>query len=637
MNKRSIFGCLGALVLTVATVFTPSYVSAAPEDIINTATLGSMTIHKYDSTAARANGVDLDQFDPDGKEHKDIETALQNYVIKDVEFTYAKVANINTVTENGKIEIRYDIPTGKGSLAEILGLADKANYNSTEINNALKAKLLANSTAIRSELEKYVKNIAVNAPRGSVDTDANGEAIVTNLPVGLYLVVETKVPANVQETVDPFFVSVPMTDVEGNEWFYNIELYPKNQTDIPDLDKLVRQHDDYQHYNKKEYMDTATGSSGDVMDYIFVSRVPNIDSAATYFEKWVFEDRMDKGLNYNEADGVTIRFYNTEAEARANDSVPRLIWDKTMEGDNVNSRFKVTYTGTNADYRSMTVLLKAKGLEELNTALDNTYMVVSYSATINSDNTVVMGDKGNNNNVTLTWKRTHTPEDLLRDRARVYTFGIDLTKKFTTSDSVPHPDPTKVQFVLQNKTDGHYIRATSNTGGVYYVKDVADKTSVRAEDSPEVTTFTPDRNGKLLINGLEANEYVLTEIRTQDGYSLLKEPIRINIMCTEDSIIPTKTTLYDINAKRNNRNTQVIDTRIKDASATVDDSDTKMMKQDSSNSNNALVEMTVTNTPSFGLPMTGGTGTIMFTIGGCALALCGIFLITRKSKGVDEE
>lgn len=54
--------------------------------------------------------------------------------------------------------------------------------------------------------------------------------------------VETKVPANVHTTVDPFFVSLPMTDNEGDDWFYDV--YPKNQTNIPDLDKLVRQHDD---------------------------------------------------------------------------------------------------------------------------------------------------------------------------------------------------------------------------------------------------------------------------------------------------------------------------------------------------------------------------------------------------------
>lgn len=47
---------------------------------------------------------------------------------------------------------------------------------------------------------------------------------------------------------------------------------------------------------------------------------------------------------------------------------------------------------------------------------------------------------------------------------------------------------------------------------------------------------------------------------------------------------------------------------------------------------NSLVDMTVTNTPSFNLPMTGGVGTILFTLGGCALAVVGIAVVTGKRK-----
>lgn len=75
-------------------------------------------------------------------------------------------------------------------------------------------------------------------------TKADGTTSATGLQVGLYLFVETKVPANVHTTVDPFFVSLPMTDNEGDDWFYDVDVYPKNQTNIPDLKKLVRQHDD---------------------------------------------------------------------------------------------------------------------------------------------------------------------------------------------------------------------------------------------------------------------------------------------------------------------------------------------------------------------------------------------------------
>ena len=63
-------------------------------------------------------------------------------------------------------------------------------------------------------------------------TDENGMSTTKDLPVGLYLCVETKVPEMVTNTTNPFFVSVPMTTVTGNqhsvsqsggtEWLYDV-------------------------------------------------------------------------------------------------------------------------------------------------------------------------------------------------------------------------------------------------------------------------------------------------------------------------------------------------------------------------------------------------------------------------------
>lgn len=622
MNKRNILGRFGALTLSMMTALTPLTAMAATDDIIDTNKKGSMSIYKYDMTAATEDGVDVTQFKADGKQHDDVEDKMERYLIEGVEFTYAKVADINTVTEGGQIEIRYDIPA---ELATALGLSGNTMYNSTEISEALKDALTNGSTDARNTLEDYMRGVG---NRQTMTTDENGFASATNLPLGLYLVVETKVPANVQETVEPFFVSIPMTDVEGDSWFYDLTLYPKNQTDIPDIEKLVRQHDDAALYNKAEYLDTATGSEGDVMDYIFVSRIPKIDSKSTYFTQFTFTDLMDKGLSYNK--DVEIYFYNTREEAEANDpSTAYMTWKHG------SSEFSEVYEGANSEYNQMVVKPTEAGLAQMNAALEEKYMVVSYSATVNSDATVVLGDTGNTNEVTLRWKRTNMNyEDVLVDKARVYSFGINLNKIFTDSEQTP--DPTKVQFVLQNKTDNHYLTAKQASAGVYYITDA---TKGATED--EGTKFSPAADGKLVIYGLEANNYVLTEIKTSEGYSLLKQPIVIDITCTDDSITATKTTLYDTVDKAANPNKTVIDHRIKDASATVDGSATAMSVHNARNnlqSNNGFVDISVTNTPSFKLPMTGGTGTIMFTVGGCALALGGVAMMTgKKSKKTDEE
>ena len=84
------------------------------------------------------------------------------------------------------------------------------------------------------------------APFGSRTTDTNGVAQFGKvqgengetevLPLGLYLVLETKTPDSVKTACEPFFVSVPMTKVSGDtnggltDWLYDVHVFPKNST-----------------------------------------------------------------------------------------------------------------------------------------------------------------------------------------------------------------------------------------------------------------------------------------------------------------------------------------------------------------------------------------------------------------------
>lgn len=617
MNKNSIKKA-GAMMMAAAFALTPAAgVMAAPEDIIDTSKKGSITLHKYDMTAAQEDGVDLDQWVSNGEQNAEAEAALERYKIEGVEFTYAKVADINTVTENGEIKVLYNLPSG---LADVLQLEDTRGdglYNSTEINTALE-NLLTDNTAGKNALENYIEGVS---NRQTMMSDENGLANADNLELGLYFFVETKVPANVNTTIDPFFVSVPMTNDEGEQWFYDVYVYPKNQTNIPDLDKKVRQHDDAELYDEPEYKDSATGSEGDVMDYIFVSHLPKITSEATYLTQYTFVDQLDKGLSYNR--DAAIYFYDNRDDAMANNTENAIVTWKHGA-----TQFSENYASQSAEYNQLTIAPTLGGLAEINPELSDCYLVVAYTATVNSDATPVLGDHGNTNNVELTWKRTSMEySDTLEDRARVYTYALDLTKQFTESDQ--EFDFTKVQFVLQNKTDGHYITAKQASAGKYYVTD-----ATKGATEGEGTVFVPDTNGKLIIEGLEANTYVLTEIHTSDGYSLLKEPITFDIQQTEDTFIPSRTTLYDTSDIEGNPNKTVIEQDGERASATVDGNDVAMTVHDVKNiqSTNAYVPVTVINTPSFELPMTGGTGTLIVTLAGAAVVVAGVVVLTRKSN-----
>lgn len=304
----------------------------------------------------------------------------------------------------------------------------------------------------------------------------------------------------------------------------------------------------------------------------------------------------------------------------------------------------MAYVEYAADGSGMSVVLTPAGLEAVNadtdtidknTATNNSqyqgkYLTVCYGASVDSNGDTILGDTGNINDVSLTYKRTNAAYyETIEDKANVYTYGIDLTKTFSEALANGH-SAKEVQFLLKNKTNGQYIvaapvknQAGKVVEGQYYVTDRIDAT-----EESDATVFSPASDGKLLISGLEADEYTLTEIRTVDGYSLLKDDIIIDINSTVDSITPSKATRTGIS----NPNADVIYINGDRASATVDSENADMT--DGAVSTNEYVAMDVINTKNFLLPKTGGIGTLLFSViaaGGC-LAGIGIAKSGRNKK-----
>lgn len=71
-------------------------------------------------------------------------------------------------------------------------------------------------------------------------TNAYGKTAASGLPLGLYLCCETACPEMVVSTINPFFISLPMTSISGGndadggtDWIYDVTIYPKSLTGIP--------------------------------------------------------------------------------------------------------------------------------------------------------------------------------------------------------------------------------------------------------------------------------------------------------------------------------------------------------------------------------------------------------------------
>ena len=604
------------LAMLMAAIMALSLITTAfAEPTIDPSKKASLSIYKYDITKASNDGTwDAESYVSTGLHDDAVIDKLSKYAIQGVEFTYLRVADVTMNNElvdgQRQVGVLYGFGSSEHSNAVLsaIGLtaadAHKSEggvnyFTSDMLNNKLSAVLTANATTVKNALEAAVKNGGV----AMTETDTAGHTFASDMEQGLYLVVETRVPENVTSTCNPFFVSLPMTTIDGAAWNYDVTVYPKNQTGNPTLDKTVREAKNSTGKNNGSltditdgYAHTATASVGDTVDYQIISTLPTITSKASSLTEYTYVDTMSKGIRYNKND-VVIEFFK---DAGCTEKI-------TTWAEN-SGKFAVVYDDM---ANTMTIRMTDTGLAEINEAAtvytdsvkrgySDCTMRISYAATLTAD--AKMGDTDNPNEVVLTWKRTNTTYfDTLKDCCHVYTYGIDVLKQFSDNGG----SVRNVKFRLHNDTDDCYIIAEQKDG-VYYAKGFAAKKA-------DATTFIPNAQGHIVVKGLEDDTYSLTETATDKGYVLLKEAVKIVIKTAE------------------NGQCEKCGAKLLTASATVNGKDVTMTD------GNAIVPLTVVNNPGFDLPKTGGYGTWMFTIGGVVLLGAAAFIVIRSRKHKGEQ
>ena len=596
-------------------LMTTAFAATDSAPIIDPGKKASLSIYKYDITAAGNDGAwDAESYVSTGLHDDAIIDKLSKYAIQGVEFTYLRVADIamnNELVESQRqVGVLYGFDGSERSNAVLsaIGLTNAdahktdngINYFTSDmLNNKLSAALAANATTVKNTLETAVKNGGV----AMIETDATGHTSASDMEQGLYLVVETRVPENVTSTCNPFFVSLPMTTIDGTAWNYDVTVYPKNQTGNPTLDKTVRESKNSTGKNTGSltditdgYAHTATASVGDTVDYQIISTLPTITSKASALSEYTYVDTLSKGIKYNKND-VVIEFFRNAG-----------CTDKIATWDESSGKFAVAYDDA---ANTMTIRMTDTGLSEINEAAtvhtdsvkrgySDCTMRITYATTLTSD--AQMGNKDNPNEVELIWKRTNTTYyDTLKDCCHVYTYGIDVLKQFSDNGG----NLRNVKFRLHNDTDDVFVIAEQKDG-VYYAKGFAAKKT-------DATTFVPNSSGHIVVKGLEDDTYSLTETATDKGYVLLKDAVKIIIKTSESG------------------QCEKCGTKLLTASATVNGKDVTMSE------GNAIVPLTVVNNPGFDLPKTGGYGVWMYTVGSVLLLSMAAFIVAKSRKHKNEQ
>ena len=601
-----VFALLMAVVMALGLITT-----AFAEPTIDPAKKASLSIYKYDITTAGKDGAwDAESYVSTGLHDDAVIDKLSKYAIQGVEFTYLRVADITMNNElvDGQRQVGvlygFDNSDRSSTVLSAIGLTatdahktdNGVNYFTSDIlNNKLAAALAANATTVKNALEAAVKSGGVVM----TETDATGHTSASDMEQGLYLVVETCVPENVTSTCNPFLVSLPMTTIDGAAWNYDVTVYPKNQTGNPDLEKTVREAKNSTGKNTGSltditdgYAHTASASIGDTVAYQIISTLPTITSKASALSEYAYVDTMSKGIKYNKND-VAIEFFKDSG-----------CTDKITTWAEDSGKFTVAYDDAQ---NIMTIRMTEAGLSEINEAAtmytdsvkrgySDCTMRITYAATLTAD-AATYGDRDNPNRVKLTWKRTNTTYyDTLEDCCHVYVYAIDLIKQFGDNNGTFG----KVKFIAYNDTDGYYIKANME-GEVYNVTGFTSNKS-------EATMLIPNLKGHIILRGIEDDTYTLTEVATDKGYVLLRDPVKIMVITKEDGAC------------------ERCGAALLTASATVNGKDVTMTD------GNAIAPMTVINNPGFDLPKTGGYGTWMFTVGGAALLGAAAFIVIRSRK-----
>ena len=593
----------------------------------------------------------------------------------------------NSTGEENDVE---KLPEGatalKGATFSIYQVMDRAAlrnyYDGTDGQTKVTVDTYLNETedAIKPD-QSYSKVFATDT------TDENGIANFTELPLGLYVVVETGTPDKVTSPVKPFLVSVPMTKASSlNEWLYDIHVYPKNGTTYGEV-KIVK-----------------TGRVG--------SGKPNKLSGVTFtLEKWNETDGKWNLVKASDKDG---KKFNLTTDTNGEISVSGLSQGKyrfieqSIEGKNtyiidqtpiefeVNKKGEIVYNGETKAAFSISVINESPDVEknvikgdELKTDTDYSIgdevpyqITVTVPKNITKLTTFTVSDTPNhlkyNNNAVLTCNGAPVDEGvytIATEGEGVPVNGFKIT--FTPSQMEKYAGQKIIikytatlqsdanQTTAGNRNDvslvyGSKIGVDGKEGGQKEIHDstfvytfkvkvhkIADDTN-KGLENVEFDLYKKDENGK--VTGADAKALGLDP--NEKWTKVNEAPLKTNkegyveqggLANGEYYLVETKTAsgynLLKAPVKVTlsiQETTTWTDTYIYDESGnmlkhTVDKKTTTF--KDGDEVSDGVHTITVVNRKGFDLPTTGGFGTLLFSGIGVLLVVAGVgVLLSLKKK-----
>lgn len=426
---------------------------------------GSITIHKYEWNGKKGNYATGE----DNVNQLPNDTTTTPSPLKDAEFSLYEVKNA------AWLKAYYN---GAPNAVNESGVFEWSTYAEKDATSG-----------------DYKLRDGVSVPLvGKKNTDANGvatfdkDASGSNLPLGLYLVMETKSPDQVTTPCEPFLVSVPMTRVGAtnpqSDWLYDVHVYPKNRTSYGNI-TLTKMG------QVGNSTDTAALSGVTFKLYKFVG-TKNADGKINAFTTTNFTDAEETGKVWKQI---------TKASTAAGDNTG------SDFGLTTGSNGKITVNGLSAGYYCFV----EQSVGDVNKAFitDQTphYFEVkgenSQEVTVAEDGTVTPkadSTEANNLEMTVTDPRPDV-EKKVKDRTpAVGDEEYVKASDYSVGDDVPYKVTVKVPQALLNAK----IKDADTDKFVFEVKDTPENLAVNKDVKVNSTaapagvtiTYDDDANSK---------------------------------------------------------------------------------------------------------------------------------------------
>ena len=484
--------------------------------------------------------------------------------------------------------------------------------NDSEVSD----KELKEAESVEAFLAEYGKKdesgeqIALTTVTATDNTLGDGIAKFEDLALGRYLVIETKAASNTTRTTPNFFVDVPMTNPDGDGWLYTVHVYPKNALVRGDvtLEKISEDSTPlanavfglYAAEDGTKLDEVASTEEGKIVidnlpvgDYYLQEiTAPNGYTLSTTkysfsitADKWSYHfttDKNQKAINFKQIteDDFTKENAGTIGARDIN-------WEltATIPGDiKLYKTFKVSDT-------LPTELGAAEAIQNLLVKVGDTELTKDTDYTVTYDGQkfvidLIPAKNGNltpNRTVTITFTTTIIDGAEIGEKTNEATLiyqsetGTETSQDASANATIYGIDVTKVNLTGKKLTGAEFALYDADPSTLSDEEKASHLVYIRA--------VTDADTGTVRFSGLNAGTYWLVETKAPDGYALLKTPVKIEL---KDTAHYTES-------------------------------------------------VTILNTKTASLPITGGIGTLIFTFSGIALmgAAALLYIRSRKKKATE--